>query len=332
MTTPHPAPPRRRLRPVLGALAALCALRLAAAGAPGWAHVSDLPRGVAGHAAAIDDRGEWWILGGTYWEAGAKHLESAIARRPAEGSWTRAGTLAAGFAYGAAAHAEDALWLAGGAAADGASRAIHRLDLRTGAVRAPGTLPEPRLLAGGAMHEGRLWVVGGTARDGDFTGLPTTVLRVDPATGQTGRLVTPLPGLVSPLVLVFGRELHVLPGSQWSAERKRLEATDRVWIYSAADERWRERRLARPLPRSLAGIALDARRALLVGGVDHATGSIVRSAWIYHVATGELAPLPDLPAPRLAPAVLADRSHVFVLGGEDAPRQRARAIWRIPRP
>lgn len=332
MTIPHPAPPRRRrwLAWCAGLGAALGVA--AAAPATAWEPVADLPRGVAGLAAAIDGRGDWWVIGGTYWEAGTRHIEVGLARRPVDGSWTHIGRLAAGFAYGAAGGDADSLWLAGGAAPDGAARAIRRIDLRTGEAQERGLLPEPRLLCGGAVHAGGLWVVGGTTREGDFTALPNAVLRIDFATGEATRLNAPLPGLISPLVLVFGHELHVLPGSVWSAERKRLEATDRVWIHSAADGRWRERPLPQPLPRSLAGIALDGQRAVLVGGVDHTSGGIVRSAWIYHATTGGISPLPDLPAPRLAPAVCADARHVFVLGGEDAPRQRARAIWRLPRP
>ncbi len=310
-----------------GAGAWCAALHAVAAAAP-WTAETPLPRGLAGHAAAVHE-GRLIVAGGSHWSGETKRIENAVYRRTLRGAeagrWETLPPLPAGFAHSASATGAGALWLAGGA-----TDAIQRLDLATGAARRIGALPERRTYAGAAFAAGAVWVVGGTPVDTDFSAALATMVRIDAGTGA----VTPAaagPAWINPVVLALGDELHVLPGSRWSAERRRLEAPRETWIYSLSGSQWTQRPLAAPLPRGLSGVALDRYRALLVGGVpaDNAgAGPIARDVWLYDGRTGVLQPQPPLPAPRLAAALVHEGREVWLVGGEERSRGRADTVWR----
>jgi N-acetylneuraminic acid mutarotase len=311
----------------------LLSLILAGATVAGsWNPQGPLPRAVAGHAAVLAADGSFWIAGGSYWTDNRKRIEDATWSRSNGGAWVRRDPIPGGFAHGAVASDGRHAWLVGGAASEGITATVRRLDLTTGRVTALAELPEPRVYAGAAWLEGAVWVVGGTSRDGDYAALPTGVYRIDPASGGVRRLTTPGPASVNPVVLALEGELHVLPGSEWSAGRKRLESPAAAWIYSPAGDRWRQRPLAVSLPRGLSGVALSDGRALLAGGVDHTTGALARGVWRYRARDGALTPGTELPEPRLAAPLLATAQHVYLLGGEDRPRGRVDTVWRLPLP
>ncbi|HEY1108216.1 MAG TPA: hypothetical protein VGE76_06280 [Opitutaceae bacterium] len=239
-------------------------------------------------------------------------------------------TIPKGFAHGGWADDGQALWLAGGLDVHGASGAVWRLDLDCGVVERVGELGGPVAYCGAAVLDGALWVVGGTPVDGDFTRASVRVWRVDLAT----RVIEALPGAgpasINPVVVALQGQLHVLPGSEWSAERRQLEAPDRVWIFSPKTRRWMQRPLGRIVPRGLTGTALDEDRALLAGGAERRDGETVISSavWIYDARDGSFVAQTALPAPRLASAMIRRGADILLLGGEDAPRQRAATIWR----
>ena len=315
---------------------ALVALGLAVA-APVCAAGDDpppLPVGVAGHAAAASS-GALWIAGGSHWDGDVKRIEAAVRRwRTGEGAWETRMTIPGGFAHGGFAPDGDTLWLAGGFDAHGPSATLRQLDLTRERIVLERTLPEPRAYCAAALLGGKLWIGGGTPNDGDFANLPTTWYSVDTRTGDVSALPSPGPATINPLVLPLGDELHVLPGGVWSNARRRLDPPVEIWIFSPATSQWRRKPLPGPLPRGLSGTPLDAHRAFVVGGVERLgpTTAIARATWIYDARTVTLTRAPDLPAPRLAAAVVIDAGHAFILGGEDGPRRRADTVWRLPFP
>jgi hypothetical protein len=290
-----------------------------------------LPRAIAGHAAAWHD-GVCWVAGGSWWEGDRKRIGTEIWRRRDGGAaWENAGAIAGGFAHGGFAADARGLWLAGGLDERGVSAAVRRIEFATGAVTVITRLPEPRVYGGAAVFEGALWVLGGVAAEGDLSRTSGEGWRIDARTGAVSAL-PPGPALINPLVLALDGALHVLPGGAWSAERRRLEAPAKIYVYAPATGRWSERPLSRALPRGLSGAALDARHALLTGGVELRgdTATIAAGAWRYEAATGVLDPSAALPEPRLAAALVREARGVLVLGGEDRPRGRVATVWRFP--
>ncbi|MCX6953439.1 MAG: kelch repeat-containing protein [Verrucomicrobia bacterium] len=300
-------------------------------GAAGWVELDALPQAVAGQAAAV--RGETlWVAGGSRWEGGTKHIEDTVRRKASNGTtWETVATIPGGFAHGGWADDGQALWLVGGLDRRGVSRAVWRIDLADGTVSVAAKLSEPRAYGGAAVLDGALWVVGGTAVDGDFFHASTTVCRMDLTTHAVRAVEAPGPAFINPLVLALHGELHVLPGGVWSAERRVLEPPTEAWVFLPRANAWSRRPLGVVLPRGLSGVALDAERALIAGGVERRGGAatIATGTWIYDARTGELAPQTPLPAPRLAAAMVRAGAGVVLLGGEDGPRQRVATVWRL---
>lgn len=298
-----------------------------------WTELAPLPRGLAGHGAGAS-AGELWIAGGSYWEGDAKRIATTVyRRRPDTAVWEASAEITGGFAHGGTAADARALWLAAGLGASGPLDVVRRVDLVTGSVRDFARLPEPRANCGAALFDGALWIVGGTPVDGDFTRTSSAVWRIDLASG--GVRAGPVgPAWINPVVLACGDALHVLPGSEWSPEQKRLVAPSEVWVLPAPSAAWKRRPLPLALPRGLNGIALDGRHALLAGGVEPGDGAtrISRNAWLYDSADGTFTPAPPLPAPRLAAAMIRDAERVLLLGGEDQPRGRSAVVWQLPLP
>jgi hypothetical protein len=90
--------------------------------------------------------------------------------RDAAGKWTalKTSTALVPRRYHVAAVIGGELILALGDGGDGSTRAVERVDLATGAVRAGTPSPFTAGFAGGAVHDGRLWVAGGHA-DGHWS-------------------------------------------------------------------------------------------------------------------------------------------------------------------
>lgn len=305
---------------------------LCAAAAPVWTVDTPLPRAVAGHAAAMH-AGALLVVGGSYWSADQKQIDDTVLRHdPAHGrGWTTLARIPGGFAHGGWSADANGLWLAGGFEHSGPSRAVRHVTLSTGHMQTVATLPEPRAYCGAALLDGELWIVGGSADEKDFARAVPTLWRLDLASRSLRVLPDAGPAMINPLVLSLHGELHVLPGGVWSSAQRRLTAPNEVWIFSPRTERWTRRALTPPLPRGLAGAALDGERALLAGGFsnDPGPGAIDARAWIYDARDSRLVPAPALPGPRIAAAMIANgRGDLLVLGGEDAPRSRVATVWR----
>jgi hypothetical protein len=300
--------------------------------APGWETLPELPHGIASHGATTTG-GTLWVAGGSFWAGETKRVADTVLKLPSNAkAWEKACAIDGGFAHGGAAARGPEWFFAGGLDSHGPSAAIRVLDLADGRARELAVLPEPRINCAAALLGGHLWVIGGTPRDSDFSSLPASCFRVDTRTGEIRRFDGP--AIINPVVLALRGELHVFPGSVWSNERKRLEPPTEAWIYPRAGDQWIRKPLPHPLPRGLAGIALDPHRALLVGGVELRAGAaaINQRAWIYDAADHTLSPAPSLPAPRLAAALATDGPTVWLSGGEDQPRGRVTSVWRLSVP
>lgn len=77
-----------------------------------------------------------------------------------------------------------------------------------------------------------------------------------------------------------------------------------------------------------------SRSSFVCGGAEGSgeTTHMLAKSWIYDAVTGAFTPLPALPAPRLAMAVVGGTAGILVLGGEDRPRGRTATVWRLVGP
>lgn len=302
--------------------------------AESWSELPPLSRAVAGHAAAMTPRG-LWVAGGSTWDGSRKLIASEVQfRAHGEKAWRTLASFPDGYAHGASAADDEALWLVGGLGTSGLLKAIQRVDLVTGRVETVAELPEPLLYSGAALKAGSLYVVGGTKTDGDFAQASSAWWRFDVQTRTLHRQPTPGPAWINPVVLGLGGDLHVLPGGAWSAERKRLEAPTSAWIFRTGSGTWEQRRFPLEVPRGLMAVPLDEGQAWVAGGIVQRDGTAAFSdaAWIYEAAAGAWLPTARLPVPLLAGAMTRDQRRLLLLGGEDGPRRRSARVWQLSLP
>jgi N-acetylneuraminic acid mutarotase len=154
--------------------------------------------------------GRAFIVGGY---TGAKYATAVLRFRP--GLTPRlVARLPVGLRYSAVAAEGRKIYVAGGLAQAGETRAVFAVDPGTGAVRRIATLPFPVAHAALASLAGSLYLIGGRSSTG--SGL-ASVLRIDPATGRisrAGRLHRPLQ---DPAAVTLGDEIVVIGGEGSSA-------------------------------------------------------------------------------------------------------------------
>jgi outer membrane protein assembly factor BamB len=164
--------------------------------------LSDLGAAVVG--------GRAFVIGGY---TGTKYATGVLRFRP--GQAPRLVTrLPVGLRYAAVAAQGQKIYVAGGLAQAGETRAVFAVDPGAGAVRRIATLPFPVAHAALAALNGSLYLIGGRSSTG--SGL-ASVLRIDPTTGKVsraGRLVRPLQ---DPAAVTLAGKIVVIGGAGSSA-------------------------------------------------------------------------------------------------------------------
>jgi N-acetylneuraminic acid mutarotase len=114
------------------------------------------------------------------------------------------------------------IYVAGGLAVMGETRAIEAVDLVAGTVRRIGTLPRPIAHAPLVAARGMLFLIGGRAANGAAL---RTVLRIDPTTGAvTSRGELPQ-ALADAAAVTVGSQVVVLGGAAASPSNAIYEFT-----------------------------------------------------------------------------------------------------------
>jgi hypothetical protein len=205
---------------------------------------------------------------------------------------------AAAFAGSFASEVGNTAYLFGGGQAV-STDAVVRVNPRTGAAHAAGSLGEPLSDLGAATVNGTAYIVGG------YTGtrFATAVLRFSP--GGSPQVVTRLPaGLRYAGVAALGDRIYVAGGLTTSGDSRAVLAVDpgRRTVSRVAT-----------LPAPLAHVALAAlgSRLLLVGGGSRRVLSI-------DPRHGTVRTVARLPQPLADPAAISLHGRVFVLGGGTA--------------
>jgi hypothetical protein len=155
-------------------------------------------------------RGRAYVVGGY---TGSRYATAVLRFRPGA-SPTLVTRLPVGLRYAGVAAAGGKIYVAGGLAPAGETRAVFAVDPATRSVRRIATLPFAVAHAALAGLGGSLYLIGGRAASGASL---ATVLRIDPATGSVargGRLPRPLQ---DPAAVTVGKRIVVLGGSGSSA-------------------------------------------------------------------------------------------------------------------
>ena len=106
------------------------------------------------------------------------------------------------------------IYVAGGLAPNGPSRAVYAVDVASGSVRRAATLPAPVSHAALAALGGRLLLVGGDDSAGSTT---STILAIDPASGRVRRAGTLPQPLSDAAAVTVGDHVVVLGGGATNA-------------------------------------------------------------------------------------------------------------------
>jgi len=118
--------------------------------------------------------------------------------------------LPTGLRYAGVAAIGRVIYVAGGLATAGESRAVYRVDPRAGTVRRIATLPHPVAHAPLAVLGGSLYLIGGSAPNGAPL---RSIEQIDPATGSvsaTGKLPHPLADAAA---VTLGKQIVILGGA-----------------------------------------------------------------------------------------------------------------------
>jgi N-acetylneuraminic acid mutarotase len=177
---------------------------------------------------------------------------------------------------------------------------------------------------GSGTAAGSCYVIGGLTDPVEFRTALTSVMQADLKTQSgTWKEIAPLPrplGLMTSVSLggklfVFGGRGPVGQIATDSADAFRYDPHQDHWIKIA------------PLPaarRGAAGLAVDDRHILIIGGCHGDEGSvlILDEVLLYDVQADSYAPCTPLPFAALCEQAVMWRGDVLVIGGEDKPRHR----------
>jgi N-acetylneuraminic acid mutarotase len=156
-------------------------------------------------------------------------------------------------------------------------------------------------------------------------------LRVSLKTGE----VTPLPpypggAVMLPAVVFAGNEVFVFGGGIFDKSSGVVTNTTNAYAYSLQHSTWRK--LA-PLPyarRGMAACRFDGKRILVGGGYgginNQPEEGFANDSLFYRLDDDRYAPAPDLPYAAMGQSLINHRGTLYLLGGEDRPRNRTRAF------
>jgi N-acetylneuraminic acid mutarotase len=290
----------------------------------GWTEGPRLPVGLGGHVAAVvDDR--LLVMGGTNWVDEKKYWRDQVwALDGKNRSWREWGKLPVGLALSAPVVTDDSLLLLGGWTERGSTARTFRCA--NGAVT-PSTLknlPSDRALAGGGAAGEAIYVIGGLADPVEFKTAMASVIRLIPNDEKGGWAeVAPLPKRLGLATTVSsGGKIFVFGGMGPSGDST-ADSAD-AFCYDPVLDRWTK---LSPLPgarRGAAGLAIDDRYILMVGGCrGEKDGPVMLDEVLtYDIRADRYRVCTPLPYAALCEQAVMKDGRIYVLGGEDRPRHR----------
>jgi len=321
-----------------GWLSALGAV-LVAAGAQAleftWEELAPLPVSRGGHAAAWLD-GRLIVMGGTTWQGEQKRWLSQVEAYAARSrAWETIGQLPHPLADAAAAERRQQRWLIGGADRTTTFDTVWRVRLDGDRlVCIPDQpLPEPRAYASAQFVGSALHVIGGATDANNLsTARPTQLIRSSPTEGTPWRRGPDLPA--QPRVLAASAVLQgaiYLFGGCYQDGAQAVRNLAETWRYDPRLQQWRRCADAPWAARGWEAVALDGRRALLLGGYvaspeeDRDQGpefGFSDRVLLYDATTDRFERLGQQPMAAIGSAPVLHEGVVYLTGGEQRKRGR----------
>lgn len=265
------------------------------------------------------------VAGGTNWENDTKHWLTKRWRFDAKAhSWKPLPPLSAPLGYAAG----DGFFTAGGS--DGQKTSDSILEWK--ADRPPrqlARLSQPVTLGGAGFASGRLFVVGGTADIADFSTVTARCFEWPGGSKEAQRLPD-YPAGPTALVAVAAvkKRVFAFTGATSDAATKQVVNRNAAFAFDLATKAWKP---ISPYPfaaRGVTAVALDDKRIFLGGGFKNAEEGFTDESFIYDIAADRYKPVVRLPI-RSMVHLVKTREWLWALGGEDRPKHRSAACWRI---
>lgn len=290
--------------------------------AEGWQQMPDLPEpngGMICFAAGEDIL----VAGGTNWENDKKNWLVKRWRFDAKAhAWKPLSPLPAPLGYAA----YDGVLSAGGSDGQKASDAI--LEWKADCLpQQLARLPQPLTLAGAGFAGGRLFVIGGAADIADFSTVTANCFEWRSSSKEPTRLPDYPAGPTALGAVAAGKKrIFAFTGATWEAAGKQVVNRSAAFAFDLATRTWKP---ISPYPfaaRGVTAVALDEKRVFLVGG--YKSEGFTDESFIYDIASDRYEPAVRLPI-RSMVHLVKTREWLWALGGEDKPKHRSAACWRI---
>lgn len=292
--------------------------------ADGWQRMPDLPEpngGMICFAAGEDIL----VAGGTNWENDKKSWLVKRWRFDAKANaWKPLSSLPAPLGYAAG----DGSFTAGGS--DGQKSSDSILEWKADRLpRQLARLPQPLTLAGAGLTNARLFVIGGAAEIADFSTVTAQCFEWRAGAKETQRLPDYPAGPTALVAVAAGKKrIFAFTGATWEAAGKQVVNRSAAFAFDLATRDWKP---ISPYPfaaRGVTAVALDDKRVFLAGGFKSAEEGFTDESFIYDIAADRYAPAARLPI-RSMVHLVKTREWLWMLGGEDRPKHRSAACWRI---
>lgn len=283
-----------------------------------WSDFASLPTGVAGGYFGL--AGEDLVYaGGTTWIDGTKHWLRATKRYTGKG-WVDGPSLPRGMAYGSCVQRNNALEIYGGTDGSQVYADCWRLRADQQSWEKTGEMPRAILLSEAVTVDGRVLLPGGVVDAGlsSFTDQVWAGERSHWAI--LGRL--PQGAVALSACAVAGEQALYVFGGCSAGPVNRKEA----YCFDIGSGNWRAVRRLPMAARGVAGVALDSRYILLVGGYSESAFS--RRCFVYDTKADVYHDPPELPLGLSGPAILRTGDFVYVCGGEPQMRARSPLVLR----
>jgi galactose oxidase-like protein len=296
-----------------------------------WQALSPLVVGNAGFIAGfVDD--QMLVIGGTNWTDGNKAwLRDAWSFPAGSTQWRTIQPLPAPIAYAAFGSNDRGVYWLGGSDGVGTLDGFYRVTNGSSIDHVSDT-GHKVVYAGAAADDEALYIVGGAEDVSDLSTLSDRFLRVSLQTGKVS-LLPPYPGgaVMLPAVVYTGREILVFGGARYDAATSQVVNVTDAYAYSLQHTAWRK--LA-PVPyarRGMAACRLNAGTTLISGGYGSREGrpeeGFIADAMTYRVSDDRYLPATDLPYAAMGQSLINNRGMLYLLGGEDRPRNRTSAFY-----
>ena len=291
-----------------------------------WRESAALPRPVAGYMAGVV-HGDLMIVGGSYWENGAKHRTELVQYFNLDANaWRYGNPLPQPRSDAAAVTLRDRMYIFGGISGNAPQSNALVLEDAQWNVLPEAALPEPRVYPSAIASDDYIYFFGGMIRQGDYRTITNTFWRWQP--GSTGWESLPsFPGLprIHMAMAELNGEVYVFGGA--TAASHGVENRNDAYKYDPVKKNWKRLPSLPVANRSWSAVSLGGRILLLAGY----TNDFAREVYVYH-PRNSLHPADPLPRGLADIKFFRIGNHLVGAGGEVDHGKRGKWTFRAELP